>query len=55
MKAILAKTTTDIHKSKIRSSELSELCLELYISPSEFAQILEKYDDEEFEITLGNK
>lgn len=52
MKAILAKTSMDQHKSKIKSNELSELVLEVYITPSEFAQILEEYSEEEFEIEI---
>lgn len=50
MKAILSKTTTDMVKSKIKSPRLAELVLEVYISPTEFAKIIEKYDDKVFEI-----
>lgn len=52
MKAILSKTSTDIMKSKIRSPQLFELVLEVYGTPSEFAEIVEKYDGKEFEIKL---
>ena len=52
MKAILSKTTADLVKSKIKSPRLSELVLEVYITPSEFAKIIEKYDNKVFEITI---
>ena len=52
MKAILSKTTADLVKSKIKSSRLSELVLEVYITPSEFAKIIEKYDNKVFEIEI---
>lgn len=53
MKAILAKTTTDIMKSKILSPSLSQLVFDVYITPSQFAEIIEKYDQKEFEITVS--
>lgn len=52
MKAILSKTTTDMIKSKILSSELSQLVLDVYIQPKEFAHIIEVYNDKEFEIEI---
>ena len=52
MKAILSKTTADLVKSKIKSPRLSELVLEVYITPSEFAKIIEKYDNKVFDITI---
>ena len=52
MKAILSRTTTDQIKSKIKSPHLSELVFEVYITPSEFAKIIEKYDEKEFEIEI---
>lgn len=53
MKAILSKSTTDIIKSKILSPQLSQLVIDVYISPSEFAEIVEKYDQKEFDITIS--
>ena len=53
MKAILSKSTTDIMKSKILSPQLSQLVIDVYISPSEFAEIVEKYDQKEFDITIS--
>lgn len=52
MKAILSKSTTDIIKSKILSPQLSQLVFDVYISPTEFAEIVEKYDQKEFEIEI---
>ena len=49
MKAILSRTTTDIIKSKILSPRLSQLVFDVYITPKEFAEIIEKFDEEEFE------
>ena len=52
MKAILSKSTTDIMKSKILSPRLSQLVFDVYITPREFAEIIEKYDQKEFEIEI---
>ena len=50
MKAFLAKTTTDMMKSKMLSPQVSQLVLEVYISPSEFASIIDRFDDQVFEV-----
>ena len=55
MKAILARTTTDKIKSKILSPHVSELVIEVYITPSEFAKLIEQYDEKEFVITIGEE
>lgn len=55
MKAIFARTTTDKIKSKILSPSLSELVLEVYITPMEFASLIEKYDSEAFDIVIIDK
>ena len=52
MKAILSKTSTDLMKSKVKSPVLFELVLEVYGSPFQFAEIVEKYDQKEFEIEI---
>lgn len=52
MKAILAKSSTDQHKSKIQNTEVQLLCLEVYISPTELAEILETYEQQEFEVEI---
>ena len=52
MKAILSKTTTDQLKSKILSPQLSQLVFDVYITPSEFAHLIEQYNETEFEIII---
>lgn len=52
MRAIFSKGTTDNIKSKIKSTVLSELVIECYMSPAEFAYLLEKFDNKEFELVL---
>ena len=52
IKAILARTTADKIKSKILSNELAELVFECYLKPEEFAKIVDKYFDKEFEIEI---
>lgn len=52
MKAVLAKTSTDQHKSKIQNTETQLLCVEVYCSMQELAKILEEYDGEVFEIEV---
>ena len=55
MKCVLSKSTTDQIRSKIKSPQLSELVFECYITPKEFAQIIEKYDGKEFEVDIKEK
>ena len=45
-KAILARTTTDMIKSKIKSPELVELVLDVYMTPEEFAKLMKLFDIE---------
>lgn len=52
MKAILSKTTTDQMKSKILSPSLSQLVFDVYITPREFAEIVDIYDNREFELEI---
>ena len=52
MKAVLSKTTTDQIKSRIKSPALFELVLEVYGTPTQFAEIIEKFDQKEFEIEI---
>jgi hypothetical protein len=52
MKAILARTTADKIKSRILSPQLAEITLEVYISPIEFAELIEKYFESEFEVDI---
>lgn len=50
----MSKTTTDITKSKILSPHISQLVFDVYITPTEFAKIIETYDEKEFEINIDN-
>lgn len=52
MRAILSKTSLDKIKSKILSQDISELVFEVYISPKEFASIIEQFHDQEIELSL---
>lgn len=50
--AVLSKTTADLHKSKILSPQVIQLVLDVYMTPTEFAQIVEKYDESEFKVEI---
>ena len=52
MKAILSLTTKDEIKSRVMSPHLSQLVFDVYITPTEFAKIIEKYDGKEFEVII---
>jgi len=54
MRAYLAKTATGNLRSKIVDPKynMAELVFTVNITPSEFAKIIEKYDEEEFELTI---
>lgn len=51
-RAIFSKTTTDQIKSKIMSPELCQLTFDVYMSPKEYAELLEKYFEEEFLVEI---
>lgn len=53
--AILAKTTTDMMKSKILSGELSQLVLDVYMTPQDFAELISQYNEEEFIIEIKKR
>lgn len=55
MKAILSKTTTDLIKSKMLSPELSQMVFDVYIRPDEFAKIVDKYFDKEFNLEIKDE
>lgn len=52
MKAVLSKTTTDMHKSKLMSPQLVQLVLDVYMTPQEFAELITKFDNKEMEIEV---
>lgn len=54
-RAILSRTTTDIVKSKILSPELSQITLDVYMNPTEYAKLLEEYYDQEFQLTISRQ
>ena len=55
MRALLSKSATGTLRSKILDPKYitAELVFEVYLTPSEFAKIVEEYDEEEFEITIS--
>ena len=52
MRAVFSKTSMDQIKSRIKYPVLFELVLEVYGTPTQFAEIIEKYDQKEFEIEI---
>lgn len=56
MKAILSKSATGNIRSKILDPKYktAEIILEVEISPQEFAELVSKYDEREFEFTLSD-
>jgi hypothetical protein len=54
MKAILSKSATGNLRSKILDPKYNtaELVLEVYLTPQEFADIVKKYDDREFQVDI---
>ncbi len=55
MKAILSLTTKDELKSKVLSPHLSQLVFDVYITPTEFAKIVEENDGCAFEIRIDKQ
>lgn len=51
---VLSKTTTDMIKSRTLSKELSQLVLDCYMTPSEFAKIINDYYESDFTITIND-
>ena len=51
-KAVLSKTTTDSLKSKLKSNELVELVLDIYMTPKEYAELITKNFEKEFTIEI---
>ena len=57
MKVILSKSATGNLRSKILDPKYNtvELVFEAYMTPLEFAELVKKYDDKEFEIKIKEK
>lgn len=53
MKAILSSTATGDIKSKVINKQMAILSLDCYITPKEFAEIIEKYEGKEMEVTIA--
>ena len=52
MKAILAKSSTDQHKSKIQNEIMQLLVLEVEMTPTEFGRVIDLLSDQEFDIEI---
>lgn len=50
--AAFSRTTGDQVKSKIMSPEYVQLTLDVYMSPRQYAELLEKYFEKSFTITI---
>lgn len=50
--AVLAKTTTDNVKSKLMSNKLAELVFHVYITPSQYGELIEKGFDKQFSLEI---
>ena len=55
MRAILAKGSLDQHKSKLLSKYSFQLVMDIYGTPQDFADIISRYDEKEFKITIGKE
>ena len=55
MKAILSKSATGTIRSKILDPKYNrcELILEVSLTPVEFANLITKYDEKEFDISIN--
>ncbi len=51
-RAILSRSTSDIIKSKVMSQQHSQIVLDVYMTPKQFAELIEKYFEEEFQIEV---
>ncbi len=50
--AVFSKTNTDQVKSKIMSPEYCQIVLDVYMTPDQFAKLVNKYFDESFIVDL---
>lgn len=50
--AVLSKTSTDSMKSKQLSNMLVQIVLDAYLTPSEWAEFIEKFYDVGFEVEV---
>ncbi len=54
-KAILARSSADMIKSKILSPNVFEIVIDCYGTPDQFANILNMYFEDEFQVELKPK
>lgn len=50
--AVLSKTSTDILKSKQMSNILVQVVLDAYLNPDQWAELVKKFYDVEFEVEV---
>jgi len=54
-RAVLSKTTTDQIKSKVMSPELTQLVFDVYMTPTEYAELITKYFESELKIEIKSE
>ena len=54
LRAVLSKTTTDKIKSKLLSPELAEITFDVYITPQQFAELINQTFDKEVTLEVKN-
>lgn len=52
LKAVMSKTTTDMMKSKQLSPDVVQLVLDVYMSPEQWAEFVNKFYDVGFEVEV---
>ena len=50
--AVLSKTTTDMIKSKMLSPQVTQVVLDVYMSPEQWAEFVNKFYDVGFEVEV---
>lgn len=51
-RAILSKTTTDQIKSKLLSTELAQIVLDVYMTPKQYAELIEMSFEKELTVEI---
>ena len=51
-RAVLARTTTDQIKSKVLSPDLTQIVLDCYMTPQEYAELLSQCFEKEFVVEV---
>jgi len=50
--AVLSKTSTDVMKSKQMSNVLTQIVLDAYLTPDQWAEFITKFYDKEIEVEV---